>query len=59
VSKEKEIGRIKANDLEGIGWKDIVAIVIAQIQILMPIVIGAAIVMGLLLFILMKVWIRY
>ncbi|MGH4118596.1 hypothetical protein [Clostridium sp.] len=58
MSKEKELGRIKANDLEGINWKDIVAIVIAQVQILMPIVIGAAIVMALLLFVIMKVWIR-
>lgn len=58
MSKEKEIVRIKANDLEGIGWKDLVAIVIAQFQILMPIMIGAALVMGLLLFIVMKVWIR-
>ncbi len=58
MSKEKEIDRIKANDLEGVGWKDIVAIIIAQFQILMPIMIGAALVMGFVLFIVMKIWIR-
>lgn len=66
MRKAKELERIKYINLQGkdlqynevIGWKDIVAIVIAQFQILMPIIIGAAFVMSLLLFIIMKVWIR-
>ena len=61
MKKEKELERIKVNDLqydESIGWKDILAIMIAQFQILMPIMLGAALVMSLLLFIIMKVWIR-
>ena len=61
MRQERELERIKDSDMncdEGVGWKDIVAIVIAQFQILMPIVLGAALVMSLLLFIVMKVWIR-
>ena len=61
MRKGRELERIKANDLQSdkaVGWKDIVAIIIAQFQILIPIVLGAALVMGLLLFIIMKVWIR-
>ena len=60
-SVKKELEKIKTNDLQGeevIGWKDIVAIMIAQFQILMPIMLGAILVMSLLLFIIMKVWIR-
>ena len=52
---------VKVNDLqcgETIGWKDIIAIMIAQFQILMPIILGAALVMSLLLFIIMRIWIR-
>ena len=63
---ERELKGIRANDLlckkvhydDGVGWKDIVAISVAQFQILMPIMIGAALVMSLLLFIIIKVWIR-
>jgi len=66
MRKAKQLGRIKyinlqSKDLEyneGIYWKDMVAIVLAQFQILMPIIFGAALVMSLLLFIIMKVWIR-
>ncbi len=58
MSKDKKFDIIKTDDIEGVGWKDIVAIVIAQFQIMMPIIIGAILVMGLLLFIVMKVWIR-
>ncbi len=61
MKKEEELDRIKAKDLPyngAIGWKDIVAIMIAQFQILMPIILGAILVMSLLLFIIMKVWIR-
>jgi hypothetical protein len=61
MKKEKELEMIKANDLQGeeaIGWKDVLAIIIAQFQVLMPIMIGAVLVMGLLLFIIMKLWIR-
>jgi len=61
MKKEKELEPIKANDLqceEAIGWKDIIAIIIAQFQILMPIMLGAALVMSLVLFIIMKLWIR-
>lgn len=43
---------------ETIGWKDVVAIMIAQFQILMPIILGATLVMGLLLFIIMKIWVK-
>lgn len=58
MSKDKELDNIKTDDVEGIGWRDIVAIVVAQFQIMMPIIIGAILVMGLLLLILMKVWIQ-
>ncbi len=66
MKMERELKGIKAGDLlckkvqynDSIGWKDILAIIIAQIQILMPIIIGAAVVMSLLLFIIMKIWIR-
>ena len=61
MKKEKKLERIKVNDLqceEAVGWKDIVAIMIAQFQILMPIMLGAILVMSFLLFIIMKVWIR-
>lgn len=61
MRREKELENIKAKGIqcdEAVGWKDIVAITIAQFQILMPIMIGAALVMGLLLFIVMKIWIR-
>lgn len=57
----KELDTIKTNDLqceEAVGWKDILAIIIAQFQILMPIMLGAALIMSLVLFIIMKVWIK-
>jgi hypothetical protein len=60
MRREKELENIRAKGIqcdEALGWKDIVAIIIAQFQILMPIMIGAALVMGLLLFIVMKIWI--
>lgn len=41
-----------------LGFKDLLAIMIAQFEILMPIGIGAVLVMGLLLFFLLKVWIK-
>ena len=61
MRRGKKLESIKMNDLqceEGVGWKDIVAIMIAQFQILMPIMLVAAIFMTLLLFVLMKLWIR-
>ncbi|MGV8982042.1 hypothetical protein [Clostridium sp.] len=66
MKMEREFKGIIAGDLlckkvkydDGVGWKDIVAIMIAQFQILMPIMLVAAIVMTLFLFIIMKVWIR-
>ncbi|MBZ9688660.1 hypothetical protein G9F72_020255 [Clostridium estertheticum] len=66
MKMERELKGIKAQDLlckkvqynKEIGFKDILAIIIAQFQILMPIMIGAALVMSLLIFIIMKVWIR-
>ncbi len=61
MRKVRELEPIKANKLQGdeaIGWKDIVAIIIAQFQILMPIILGAVLVMSLVLFIIMKIWIR-
>jgi hypothetical protein len=66
MKMERKLKGIKASDLlckkvqynEAIGWKDTLAIIIAQLQILMPIMIGAALVMSLLLFIIMKIWIR-
>jgi hypothetical protein len=60
MGKRRELEIIKDKNMqcdEAVGWKDIVAIMIAQFQILMPIIIGAALVMGLLLFIAMKIWI--
>ena len=66
MRKAKELERIKYIDLQckdlfyndSIGWKDIVATIIAQFQILTPIMIGAALFMGLILFIIMKILIR-
>lgn len=61
MRQRRELEKIKDSNVqcdEGVGWKDIVAIGVAQFQILMPIVIGAALVMSLLLFVVMKVWIR-
>ncbi|MGH4124864.1 MAG: hypothetical protein ACREV6_18235 [Clostridium sp.] len=63
---ERELKGIRATDLlckevkydDGVGWKEIVAIITAQFQIFMPIMIGATLVMSLLLFIMMKVWTR-
>jgi hypothetical protein len=58
---EKEQEKVKIVQLqcdETIGWKDVVAIMIAQFQILMPIILGAALVMGLLLFIIMNIWVK-
>ncbi|MCB2289633.1 hypothetical protein LGK97_07630 [Clostridium sp. CS001] len=60
MGKRKGLEIIKSKNVqcdEAVGFKDIVAITIAQFQILMPIMIGAAVVMGLLLFIIMKIWI--
>ena len=39
-------------------WKDVVAIMIAQFEILAPIVLGAVVVMTLLMLFFMKVWIK-
>ena len=39
---------------EKIGWKDLIAIMIAQFTILFPIAIGAVVVIGTILFIFMK-----
>jgi hypothetical protein len=39
-------------------WKDILAIMIAQFQILAPIALGAIIVMTLLMVFFLKVWIK-
>lgn len=66
MKMERELKGIIAGDLlckkvkydDGVGWKDIVAIIIAQFQILMPIMIGATLVMSLIFFIIMKIWIR-
>ena len=61
MRRGKELENIKVNEAqydEAVGFKDIVAIMIAQFQILMPIIIGAALFMWLLLFIIMKLWIR-
>lgn len=61
MRRGKELEIIKVKEIqcdEAVGWKDIVAIMIAQFQILMPIMIGAALIMALLLFIAMKIWIR-
>lgn len=41
-----------------LGFKDLLAIMIAQFEILMPIAIGAAVIMGLVLLFLLKVWIK-
>lgn len=41
-----------------LGFKDLFAIMIAQFEILMPIAIGAVVIMGLVLFFLLKVWIK-
>lgn len=61
MRKGKQLEIVKKDGLqcdEAIGWKDVLAIMIAQFQILMPIMIGAALIMTLLLFIIMKVWVR-
>lgn len=48
----------KLADNERIGWKDILAIMIAQFEIIMPLAIGAVIIFGIVLYLLMKFWIR-
>lgn len=61
MRRGREQGNIKISEIqcdEPIGWRDIIAIIIAQFQILMPIVLGAIFIMSLLLFIIMKIWIR-
>ena len=58
VKEQEKVKIMKVQCDETIGWKDVVAIMIAQFQILMPIILGAAVVMGLLLFIIMKIWVR-
>lgn len=40
------------------GFKDLLAIMIAQFEILMPIAIGAVVVIGLVLLFLTKFWLR-
>ncbi|MGH4139406.1 hypothetical protein [Clostridium sp.] len=58
---ERELKGIIAGDLlckkvkydDGVGLKDIVAIVIAQFQMLIPVMIGVALIMSLILFILL------
>lgn len=40
------------------GWKDLVAIMIAQFQILMPLAIGAIVIMTLLMLFLVNVWMK-
>ena len=43
---------------EKIGWDDLLAIMIAQFQILFPLAMGAVIVIVLILLFLVKVWLR-
>lgn len=66
MKMERKLKGIKASDLlckrvqynGAIGWKNTLANIVAQIQILMPIIIGVAVVMSLLLFLIIKIWIR-
>jgi hypothetical protein len=41
-----------------VGWKDVLAIMIAQFEILMPMALGAIGIMSLLVFLLLRVWIK-
>lgn len=43
---------------EKLGFKDLFAIMLAQFSILIPIAIGAVVIMGLLMFLLTKIWMR-
>jgi len=58
VKEQEKVEVLQVQSDETIGFKDVVAIMIAQFQILMPIILGAALFMGLLLFVIMKLWIR-
>lgn len=50
--------KIDLVEREKIGWKDILAIAIAQLSILIPIALGGALVMTLLLLFFTKVWMK-
>jgi hypothetical protein len=41
-----------------VGWHDLLAIMIAQFQILFPLAVGFVVVIGLLLLFFVKVWLR-
>jgi hypothetical protein len=43
---------------EKLGFKDLFAIMLAQFSILIPIAIGAVVIMGLLMLLITKVWMR-
>lgn len=54
--KSQSIG--KTDEKVKIGWDDILAIMIAQFQILFPIALGTVVIVVLLLLFIMKVWLR-
>lgn len=55
--KKKDV-QILAQEHEKIGWDDLLAIMIAQFQILFPLAIGALAILALLLLLLVKVWLK-
>lgn len=43
---------------EKIGWDDLIAIMIAQFQILFPLALAAVAIVSILVFLLLKVWLK-
>lgn len=56
--RKKKDMRILAQEHEKIGWDDLLAIMIAEFQILFPLAIGAVVIISLLLLFFMKVWLK-
>lgn len=52
------LNKIDSDEKVKIGIKDVIAIMIAQFQILFPLAIGAAVIITLVMLFIMKVWFR-
>ena len=59
MDEVKEEKSIVNEEKQKIGWDDILAIMIAQFQILFPIALGFIVIIVLLLLFIMKVWLRH
>jgi hypothetical protein len=59
MNTEKNDESLVTEEKLKIGWDDILAIMIAQFQILFPLVIGFVVIIALVLIFLMKVWLKH